>query len=402
MPEPPAVATDHERIADELLRQTQANDGLAPVDLERFWADDATARQDPFAADCPQLPQGLSGGMHECVFAELGIEEDWHRWNHDPHWRQELNLAYNDRAERIVGRRLLNEQPPGDPEKRYQGVKQLHDVFEAERVWHHESYWITPAANTEGELEALLDRVERRLENLRDFLLPDDWDQQKARLMPQGIAPPRYRAQRGPVTFATSVLGTENLIFLIMDRPDLARRFSDLIRRAMLGIAQTLDDEHDEPADAAPHGFSFMDDNCALMTPDMYELFGYPVLEAVFNRYSPDPGDRRYQHSDSAMAHLLPLLGRLKLNHVNFGPTVSIREIREHLPDAVISGVLAPFTFSRDEQRNIVLELLRDFEQARDHGRGVVFTTAGSINNGSRLTGLRLVMSAIQQHARYA
>ena len=31
----------------------------------------------------------------------------------------------------------------------------------------------------------------------------------------------------------------------------------------------------------------------------------------------------------------------------------------------------------------------------------LVFATAGSINNGSRLTGMRLIMAAIQRYGRY-
>ena len=45
-------------------------------------------------------------------------------------------------------------------------------------------------------------------------------------------------------------------------------------------------------------------------------------------------------------------------------------------------------------------ECLRDFEMAREH-RGLVLATAGSINNGTRLTGMRLIMAAIQRYGRY-
>jgi uroporphyrinogen decarboxylase len=100
------------------------------------------------------------------------------------------------------------------------------------------------------------------------------------------------------------------------------------------------------------------------------------------------------------MGHLLPLLGKLGMTSVNFGPNVMIRDIRSHLPRAVIHGQLAPFTFSRNEEVNMVAELLRDHEMAREQ-RGVVFATAGSINNGSRLTGMRLLMAAIREYGRY-
>jgi len=391
------IPADHHAIARELLAEMDAHDGLAEVEIERFWLDNEKANADPFADDCPQVPMGLHGGMGECVFAELGIEEDWHRWKHDAAWRAELNKAYNDRSEKIVGRRLLNEKLP-DPSRAWPPRKQLHDIFEAENRWHGESYWLQSSARTPDELAALLDRVEARLENLRDVLLPDDWAAHKARLTAMGVGHPRYRAQRGPVTFATSVYGTENLLFLIMDQPDLAKRFSDLILRAMLGIADVLDEE---PGGDAPHGFAFMDDNCCLLTPDMYEQFALPITSTIFERFSPSAGDRRFQHSDSPMAHLLPLLGPLNYTAVNFGPTVLVEKIRQHMPRTAIRGVLAPFTFSRNEHENIVLEFLRDFDQARATGRGLVFTTAGSINNGSSLASLRLVMATIQRFGRY-
>jgi uroporphyrinogen decarboxylase len=100
------------------------------------------------------------------------------------------------------------------------------------------------------------------------------------------------------------------------------------------------------------------------------------------------------------MAQHLPVLGRLGMTSVNFGPKLTVTEIREHLPRAVIHGQLAPFTFSRNEEVNIVAELIRDVAMARDK-RGVVFATAGSINNGSRLSGMRLIMAAIQEYGRY-
>jgi uroporphyrinogen decarboxylase len=120
----------------------------------------------------------------------------------------------------------------------------------------------------------------------------------------------------------------------------------------------------------------------------------------MFQRYSPDPADSRYQHSDSAMGHLLPVLATLDMTGVNFGPTVRADDIRRHMPRAVIHGQLAPFTLSRNDEPGIVTELLRDFDMTRDT-RGLVFCTAGSINNGSRLTGMRLIMAAIQKYGRY-
>ncbi|MEW6359849.1 MAG: hypothetical protein AB1696_26160 [Planctomycetota bacterium] len=393
------VTSRHVSLAERLVGKARADGGLAPVDLGRFWADQEVARKDPWSPQCPRVPLGIMMGS-ECVFDELGLPEDHYKLHHDPTWRLEQHRRYNDKAEEIVGRRLLSEAAPEDPSLRYPGTKGLHDIFEAKNEWHDNSYWLRQSAHNEDELKALLDRVERRLEDLREFILPPNWEKERARLMATGKKPAMYRGQRGPVTFATSVYGPENLIYLIVDNPDLAGRFRDLILKGMLGIARVLDEEAGYTTETAPHGFSFADDNCALLSPAMYEFFGYPILKGVFDRYAPNPSDGRGQHSDSAMGHLLPILGRFDLTWTNFGPTVMVDEIRQHLPRAVIHGQLAPFTFSRNEEVGMVAEFLRDFEMAREK-RGLVFATAGSINNGSRLTGMRLIMAAIQEYGRY-
>lgn len=393
------VSAGHLEAGERLVRKARANGGLAPLDVERFWAEQDAARKDPWTEKCPQVPLGIMMGS-ECVFDELGLPEDHYKLHNDPAWRLEQHRRYNDLAGKIVGRRLLSEAKPEDPSLRYPPTKGLHNIFEAKNEWHDNSYWLMPSARTEDELKALLDRVEKRLEDLRSFMLPANWEKERFRLTAQGKRCGLYRGQRGPVTFATSVYGPENLIYLIADNPEMAARFRDLILKAMLEIGRILDEEAGYTLATAPKGFGFADDNCALLNAEMYEFFGYPILKGVFDRYAPAPGDSRGQHSDSAMAHLLPVLGKLDLKWTNFGPTVMVDEIRRHLPHAVIHGQLAPFTFSRNDETGMVAEFLRDFEMAREK-RGLLFTTAGSINNGSRLTGMRLIMAAIQEHGRY-
>ncbi len=392
------ITDEHKRIATELVDEAHRHGGLAPVDLERFYADQAIAAADPFGKDIPQCPLGMLNMAEACVFAELGLEEDPERYQRDDQWRLALNKAYNDKAEKIIGRRPLSERERSPFGKH--PPKGLHHIFEAPTVSKSGTVWLEQAARNEAELAALLDRVEKRLDNLRAFLLDDAWEAEKRRRREHGVPLPLFRSIRGPVTFATSIYGVENLIFLIYDNPALAERFRDLILRAMLELGRVYDEEAGYTPDTAPRGFSFSDDNCALLTADMYEMFGYPILKGIFDRYSPAPNDLRFQHSDSDMAHLLPILARLNLTRVNFGPNVLVDAIRRHMPRTVILGVLAPFTFSRNEEVNIVAEFLRDFEMARS-SRGLKFETAGAINNGSRLTGLRLIMAAIQKYGRY-
>jgi len=398
-----SLSAENRAKVDRLLADTAKNGGLAPVDLEAFWRDQALARANPFGQDIPQVCFGAICNW-ECIFDELGIEQDWWRFQYgDKAWARQISRQYNDKAESIVGKRLLSEALPPDPATQWPAIKELHDIFEAENVWEggkSGSWWLKQSAHTPEELAALLDRVEQRLQNLRDFMLPENWEDEKARLTALGNPVPRYRGQRGPCTFACSIYGSENLILLSYDDPALFARFSDVLGRAILTRARVLDDEAGLSPEQAQGGWGWADDNCCLFNTEMYETFAMPIHRAVLGYYAPRPEQRRYQHSDSNMAHLLPLLAELDLTGTNFGPTLTVAEIRQHCPHAVIDGQLAPFTYSRNEEANMVAEFLRDYEQAREH-RGLNFTTAGSINNGSRLSGMRLLMAAIQRYGRY-
>lgn len=367
------------------------------VDIEQFWKDDELAHRDNcFSPDAPQVALGIRMS-EECVFAELG--EEGNPWGFTPRERRlELNKRYNDKAEKIVGIRLLPETLP-EPDTEFPYIKRIGEVFEGKYIHNGVAEWLEGTVSTPQELEKLLDRVEKL--DLREFMLPPNWESEKKRIYEKyGIKPPLLRHIRGPVTLATSIYGAENLIFLIIDEPDLAKRFSEVICKVILDMARIMDEEAGYDETNRPGGFSFADDNCCLLTPEMYELFGYPILKAVFDKYSPNPEDMRYQHSDSDMGHLLPILGRLNLTGCNFGPKVLVDEIRKYMPRTRIDGCLSPLTFMHNDIEAIINEVKRDCEMAKE-SRGLNLSTAGSINNGSLLTSMRAVMYAIQKYGRY-
>lgn len=326
-----------ETIVNDLIDNMRRNNGLAPVDTGQFWRDQDAAAKNPFSDDIPQVPMHLSSA--ECVFDELGLPEDYRKlaFPEFAQWRYDTFRRYNDKAEQIVGRRLLPENDPAreDPALVWPPIKGLHDIFEAENKWEGGaggSWWLMQAAHDEAGLSALLDRVEKRLENLRGFIFPDNWEAQKQRMFAAGLHVPQYRHQRGPCTFATSIYGAEPLLLLYYDNEALFRRLSDVIGRAIVALAETIDAEND-PAhtESLPMRWSWADDNSCLFNTELYEAFAMPIHRRVFGRFAPDRRrHQRYQHSDSAMAHLLPLLAELDLTGTNFGPTVTVSVIRKY------------------------------------------------------------------------
>jgi len=373
---------------------------MLDLDIEQFWKDEETAHaENCFSKSAKQVALGIRMS-DECVFAELG--EDGQPWGYTPPERRlELNKRYNEKALKIVGRKLLSENPPAPADSHLPGCRQIGEVFGGSYVFDGQTTWLEGSLEDEHDLEKKLDEIDRM--DLREFILPPDWESEKKRVYEKyGRKPGMFGGVRGPVTLATSVFGVEKLIYLIYDAPELAVRFSDTIANVIIGYFDIFREEAGFTADNFPHGFGFNDDNCCLLNAELYEIFGYPILKKVFEHCAPNPGDHRYQHSDSAMEHLLPILSRLDLTGCNFGPTVTIDKIRKYMKTTRIDGALAPFTFMRNDEEQIIAEIKRDCEQAKiDDIRGVNIATAGSINNGSLLTSMRTVMAAIQTYGRY-
>ncbi len=382
---------------------------MLDLDIEQFWKDDELAhKENCFSKEAPQVALGIRMS-DECVFAELG--EEGQPWGYTPPERRyDLNCRYNEKARRIVGIPLLNEVKPLPPEKQPRvtipSYRKIGEVFGGKYVFDGNTTWLEGSVSDPDELKKMLVSVRAMIsdpEAFKNFVLPKDWNERcKAVYELYGKRPKQFTWMRGPVTLATSILGIENLIYLYYDDEALFREFSDVIGDTIIAYIKLFIEESGNAYETFQHGFRFNDDDCYLLTPDMYHAFGYPILKKVFDFASPKEEDFRYQHSDSDMGHLIPQLADFNLTGCNFGPNITVREIRKCMPKTRIDGQLAPFTFMRNNEEDIIAEVKRDCEAAKENdARGLNITTAGSINNGSLLTSMRCVMAAIQKYGRY-
>ena len=163
------------------------------------------------AGFAPQVALGI-GMSHECVFDELGVEG--HPWDAiDPVRQAELNKRYNDKAEKIVGRRLLPEKYDW-AEVRFPEIKRIGEVFGSRYEYINHSEWLLRCCHGPEDVEKMLDRVDRM--DIRSFMLPENWEKETKRIYEEtGRRPSPLRGVRGPVTLACSLIGEEDLIFLV-------------------------------------------------------------------------------------------------------------------------------------------------------------------------------------------
>jgi len=219
-----------------------------------------------------------------------------------------------------------------------------------------------------------------------------EWEEHQAAGKP---LPLLGEGSRGPATIMTSILHPETVFFWIYDHPELMQRFRDILARKMVEFNQAL---RAFSGNTQP-GWWITDDNSALFNRKFYYEYCFPVLAQVLAAMAP-LGSRRYQHSDSAMGHLLDYQRELGINSVNYGPQVDAALIREKMPQAIINGHMPPMLLRNGSPDEIRARVVSDFQKAGATG-GLIVTTAGSLAAGTGVGRVRWFMQLVQEQCRY-
>ncbi len=280
------------------------------LDALAFWAENDLCTNRPFRTDKPRAPLALPVDDH-WLLEEMRVPSTV-RYYGDPEYRATVNRQCNDRCQAAIGLRPFAETVQPKP------ILRIEEVFGARfELTEGGTPWLEPGVETIEDLRALCSRIER----LDDKALRDLMFSNGGTILPEpaeadGTRPVRRPGSRGPATIGTSVCGTMNLMYWLIDRPVDVGRFYELLGDVLVRYQRIVECERN----ATFRGYGWLDDNCCLFSPDLYEQFCYPVMKKVFETFAPAPQDSRRQHSDSEMRHLLPILARLNFHAVNLGP----------------------------------------------------------------------------------
>ncbi len=357
----------------------------ASLDVEAFWEENSACTE--FTPNKPRCSLSFSPDDH-WLFTFLNVPSTL-RYYQDKPYRDELHRQANRLLCQYVGKAYFEEDT-------WQAApKRIENLFGCEFAYHESSTpWLVPATDDPEEFARILDRAEKT--DLPSWALPEDFLAEWAQRQAQGKPLPSLgTGSRGPATIMTSVLAPETLFYWTVDHPDLLCRFRDLLAEKMVAFNQVL---RDFSGNTEP-GWWITDDNSALFNPRLYRSYCYPVLERVLAALAPGTA-RRYQHSDSAMGHLLDQQYALGIRAVNYGPTVDAGLIREKMPDAFILGQLPPMLLREGSPEAIRARVIADFHKAGATG-GLEVTTAGSLAAGTGLGRMRWLMQVVQQDCRY-
>jgi uroporphyrinogen decarboxylase len=357
----------------------------AGLDPQAFWDENDVC--EIFTAHKPRCALSFSPDDH-WLFEFMQVPSTL-RYYQDKAYRDQLHHEANQVTQRYVGKDFFDEDTWVSSPKR------IENLFGSEFAYTEGATpWLTHATNDPDEFAKVLDRAEAT--DMAHWALPEEflreWEEHKAAGKP---LPQLGAGSRGPATIMTSVLQPETVFYWIYDHPQLMQRFRDSLARKMVELNQVL---RAFSGNTQP-GWWITDDNSALFNRKLYREYCVPVLKKVLDAMAPH-GSRRYQHSDSAMGHLLDDQRELGINSVNYGPEVDAALIRTKMPDAIVNGHTPPFVLRNGSPDEIKARVISDFQKAGETG-GLIVTTAGSLAAGTGVGRMRWFMQLVQQHCRY-
>ncbi len=366
-------------IEPEFLERTKK------LDVTAFWHENERCQD--FTTDKPRCAASFSPDDH-WLFEFMKVPSTL-RYYQDKAYRDRLHRHVNQVTQQYIGLPFFEEDTWEHSPNR------IENLFGCQFEYHEGSTpWLVPVTADPKEFSRFLDRAEKT--DLKTWAFPEAYLAEWEARQTAGKALPLLGAgSRGPATILTSVLDVETLFFWFYDHPELMRRFRDILAIKMVEFNTIL---RVFSGNAQP-GWWITDDNSALFNRKLYEEYCVPVLETVLNAMA--PGDAsRYQHSDSAMGHLLNFQYSLGIRDVNYGPEVDAALIREKMPDAMINGHLPPFLLRQGSPKEIEIRIRDDFRKAGQTG-GLTVTTAGSLAAGTGVGRMRWMMQLVQEHCRY-
>jgi uroporphyrinogen decarboxylase len=359
------------------------------LDVEAFWQENAHCQA--FSPDKPRCALSFSPDDH-WLFEFMAVPSTL-RYYQDKAYRDALHSQVNEITRQYVGQAFFDEDTLQHQPRR------IENLFGCEFAYREGSTpWLVPVTGDPGDLARILDRAEET--DLHTWALPDEflaeWEQRQA----AGKPPLSLgTGSRGPATIMTSVIDPTVLFLWMYDHPKLVARFRDVLTHKMIELNQILRafSGYDQPR------WWITDDNSALFSPRLYREYCFPLLRELLDAMAPlgaGPQVWRYQHSDSAMGHLLDQQYELGIRFVNYGPEVDVALIRKKMPEAYIHGQLPPLLLRNGSPAEIRQRVIDDFAKA-GAGGGLEVTTAGSLAAGTGVGRMRWLMKVVQEECRY-
>lgn len=353
------------------------------LDLARFW--EVNKRCLDLTKDIPRVPVDivLTG---DWICDLLGL--DFSLYYSDYRYQQENRLRCSKIVKRELGCSIL---PAIDF-----GVVMDASIYGG-RVNYEPNATPTlePVVNDPSEIDRLVKRMQSA-DILDAGLVPKhlEWGQNIRRDFRLHVS---YGGDlKGCATMLGQICGITNFLTWILTDPGQIRKLVDCWLETSVRYVDALRKATGYPD--GMRGFSLASDVAGMLSPQLYREFIMEAELALYNRYAPRPGDKRYYHADYHMLQHLDTFREMGINQVNIDPYIEPKDILEKLPEAIIFGQIPPTeVLLYGNPEDVIACVQRDLQQA-GYDKHLVVSTAGSINPGTSFENLRAICYAVDTY----
>ncbi|MBC7092356.1 MAG: uroporphyrinogen decarboxylase, partial [Nitrososphaeria archaeon] len=146
-------------------------------------------------------------------------------------------------------------------------------------------------------------------------------------------------------------------------------------------------------------GIFVLDDIPGLLSPKLFEEFGYPALKSVFQEFQDKV---RAFHCDSNTSHILEKLCDTGFQIFNFSHLMDIADVKNRVGNKIcLMGNIPPLeVLSRGSPEN-VFEASRQCIMKAKNGFGYVLSAGGGVPSAVPLENIDAMVRAVKQYGKY-
>jgi uroporphyrinogen decarboxylase len=204
----------------------------------------------------------------------------------------------------------------------------------------------------------------------------------------------KFVASRGPLVTAAHLRGLSRFIADLKLNPEwmhkLIEKTTKLCIKWLKAQLEIIND---------PIGIFVLDDIPGLLSPKLFEEFGYKSLKNIFQEFS---NKIRAFHCDSNTSHILEKLSEVGFQIFNFSHLMDIADVKRRIGNKVcLMGNIPPLEILAKGKPEEVFEASKQCILKAKAGGGYILSAGGGVPCAVPLENIDAMINAVKQYGKY-
>ena len=204
----------------------------------------------------------------------------------------------------------------------------------------------------------------------------------------------KFVAARGPLVTAAHLRGLSKFIADLRLNPKWMHKLVDKTTTLCITWLKAQLEVIDDPL-----GIFVLDDIPGLLSPNLFEEFGYQTLKAIFQDFG---GMLKVFHCDSNTSHILEKLADTGFNVFNYDYEMDTAEVKKRVGHKVcLMGNIPPLETLVEGKPDEVFEASKQCILEAKEGGGYVLSAGGGVSSTPPPENIDAMVNAVKQFGKY-